>query len=208
MRKKIFLPLLLVLVLIPTLVYSWSVIVAGGGAGEGWSTIWTAESQTGDSTWGSKAFGNAADKNVRVHIQNAYITSNAVTLRITFKSHATEDSTLSDAGIGLKGDGSGEDVYDWETGNSPTAIKFNSGNDSVTLTAGDTIVSDNVTFSITASEDYLVAMWTSNYYFGFLTGNQIWWASGVGSSDVDVADISGYTQNAEVFTVQKIEKYE
>ena len=132
-----------------------SELVTTWTAASSFQDIWTAASQAGNSSWQYDSAN--ATKNYRVHIQNAYITASATTIRLKFKGHDTTSFTMSDAAIGPKGDGAGEDVFDYEGNAAGTNIQ-KGASDSFEITTGTSIYTDGLVFTIDSETDYLVAM--------------------------------------------------
>lgn len=98
---------------------------------------------------GSSGTDGWANYSVRVSIPTASITANATTIQIKLAAHGTEGVTFDNVSI-VERNGSTDDGT-----TTPTEFLF-SASSGVTIAAGATATSDNLTYSIDSTKDYLV----------------------------------------------------
>lgn len=171
--------------------------------------IWTAEEQTGDSTWSNSV--NLSNRNYRVAIYGSggHITSSATSIKITlYNINASATSTIENTAIGPKGDGSGEDVYDYEGGASPTNVQFDSS-DSVEIPTSSTVQSDAITYTINSSNDYLISFHSTAFKHTCVSegsGSNNWYKNEA-SDETETTDVADYVDNggADVPVVHSIQ---
>lgn len=170
-----------------------------------WAEIWTAESQINASTWTYDSAGT--DKNYRFWIKNAYITQSATTIRLKFKGHNTNDLLVEDLAIGPKGDGVGEDLFDYEGNVAGTNVQQGSS-DSWTLSTGTSEYTDSMTFTIDSGTDYLVAINVPNpHRRSILTsGNpNNYYHKTTADDETETGDVTGYALGNALIWIESIE---
>lgn len=177
-------------------------LVTGWTAYSTWTEIWSATSQSGDSSWADGSLV-AFDRNYRVYIKNAAITISATTIRIEFKAHSTQDMNISNCAIGEKKAAS--DEYDFNA--SPVNVQKGSS-DSFTITAGTSGYSDNISISIDSNKDYLVAIDvpTDHYHTNLDDTNGVFYKV-TGDDETETIDVTGYTSLNYLKYVESIESY-
>jgi hypothetical protein len=95
---------------------------------------------------------------LRTVLDNSDISVGGNSIRIRLQGHASLDYTIDSCTIGERS-GTSSDFA-----SAPTRITFDSGNNSVTVTAGTTKWSDWISFSLDETKDYLVHFAHCNNY--------------------------------------------
>jgi len=125
---------------------AWGIGLIGGGGGEcSWSTIWEASVQASVSEGDSQTAAQ-----IRNIIMSSASTGSAETIRITFQARAA-GANLSPECVKI-GTQTSDDAWTGET-----EVTFSSGS-GFDIAAGNTIVSDEITFSFSTDSTYLVEL--------------------------------------------------
>lgn len=148
--------------------------------------------------------GNVANMNVRVVIPANTISDNASVARYCLKAAPANNMSIAECFIGEQA--ASGDPYDFAT--TPTRITFG-GNNGITVTAGQTAQSDDITFALDKTKVYVLSVSftaTASYMsYGPSSGSYYYKTSAAAS--VATANVSGYSQIAtSVAMLSKIEK--
>lgn len=120
--------------------------LAGSGGAAAACTWQTAWSTTDDTD------GDTTERNFRQVIPASASSYSGTKVRLTYKATAAGNWTVDGASIGVS---TSNDDFD----TAPTRITF-SGSNSGTVTAGSTLVSDEIAFAFTKTNRHLVHTWT------------------------------------------------
>ncbi|HEQ60222.1 MAG TPA: hypothetical protein ENN74_01280 [Firmicutes bacterium] len=165
--------------------------------------IWQATQQTGDSTWGNLSQAN--ERNYRVVLQGDTLTPFGTQVRLRFRGHSANPTTLEGASLGVRRV-SGGDPFDFAA--SPRRMTFEGGAGSVTLPAGSLTWSDWADYSFTAGVDYLVHLKVpANHYARFLSdpSDTHQYFKNSSENETMTPDVAGYTASGELYWLQEIE---
>jgi len=165
--------------------------------------IWQATEQTEDSTWGN-AF-QANERNYRVVLRGDSLTPFGTQVRLRFRGHSANATTLEGASLGVRRV-SGGDPFDFAA--IPRRITFQDRNNGVELPAGSLTWSDWVDYSFTAGTDYLVHLKVpANHYPRFLSdpGRTHQYFKNSSEDETSLVDVTGYTPSGELYWLQEIE---
>jgi hypothetical protein len=135
---------------------------SGGAVACTWKTAWSATTVASQPTWDDY---NEAERNRRTIISSGDIAYSGDQIRLVFQGHSSQADSIMGMSIGLRS-GSTEDYA-----SAPTRVTCSSGN-SCLLAAGTTTTSDNISFTLSSSNDYLVHVYTGdpgNNYEAYLT---------------------------------------
>ncbi|MBW2106655.1 MAG: right-handed parallel beta-helix repeat-containing protein, partial [Deltaproteobacteria bacterium] len=165
-----------------------------------WSEIWSAESQSGDSSW-DDAGPVGVDRNYRFVIENGSITASATTIRLKFKANSANNTPIEDCAIGEKK--AADDGFDYNA--TPVNIQQDS-NDTFTITGGASEYSDSVVFSINSSKDYLVAVnMPDPHYYSNLSHNGGMYYKTTVADETETENVTDYTGLDYLRLVESIE---
>jgi hypothetical protein len=175
----------------------------GGGGSASWHDVWTAEAQTGDSTWAD--ISTTDGRTFCILLDDGEISNGGTQVRVTFNGLASGSYDVTDCFIGVRSGTS----YDYAS--TPTQLTFSSSS-GVTIAQGTTEVSDNIGFSLNASLDHLVCFYIAS---GDAAELPILQESAVlnsylkttASSDSATVNKASYTSDDIVYAVQKLEAY-
>ena len=162
-----------------------------------WTKIWDANDATGDSTWADYAAGtNRNSRIVLAAVDIANGSGNYTKIKIVLRAHSSNQTDIGGAGIGLKKASS--DAFDYEA--SPTNITFGSS-ETVNISAGGTATSDEITFTLDPTDDYLVGVYCSDGDMQYLEGGvgDAYSKDTVGFDESVTENVTGYN------TVQYVE---
>ncbi|PZV36157.1 hypothetical protein [Mesorhizobium kowhaii] len=112
-------------------------------------------------------------------------------VRVTLKAGSSAGFTIDSCYIGAGA--SVGDTYDFET--TPTQLLFNGGNAGVTVTTGNSILSDEITYTVDASKNLIVSMhFSATSAVGIDTGATNWNGySKAAVSEAGTVNVSGYS---------------
>lgn len=143
--------------------------------------------------------------NLRQWISTSAITNTGLTyVRVTFEASSAAAFAIQAAYIGHAA--AAGDAYDFES--TPTQLLFNSGSSGFSLSAGQSIVSDTLVFSITASKNLIVSFYCNAAANTRSKTTQANWVSYVksGATEVSTANVTGYsTSGKAVNGVMRVE---
>lgn len=151
--------------------------------------------------------GSYGNMNTRQRLLRTFDAAGTNKLRVTFIAGLTQGLAVAAASIGHQA-GSGN-TYDYS--GDQVQLTFNSGSASFSISAGQTIVSDEATFSFALSDDLIIALLhqnTTSYMQDFFedTGNNELFSKATASDETMTSDVSGYSFNNYVTAgVYKIE---
>jgi hypothetical protein len=163
-----------------------------------WDTVASATLNADNAGW--------ANHTIRQVISSAGLTNiGNKNYRITFRAGAAEGLKLAGVYIGLTA--TSGDNYDFDT--TPTQVVFG-GASSVTIAAGNNVVSDSVKFNLLASRNFMIAMNIENdtsydtvRVLNTLTNWQGYYKSAV--QEASTINVSSYVTSLAAFAVEKIE---
>lgn len=167
-------------------------------------TTWTEATETEEwGNWPSGDYEGAGDWNFRVPVAADDLSIDGTRIRITVEGHSANATVITLAYIGEKA--ASGDAWDMESG-TITQITFNTGNPGDTLSAGETVTSDWITYDFDKTKDYIISLGIEDYY-------RAWTDSGNGShyksaaqADAGTADVSGYTTaGTVVYALESLE---
>lgn len=159
-----------------------------------WSAVWNASTQLGTSSWST---GGTGSRNARQYIQGSVITSSAATIRVKWRNHVSNASTLG--GVSICPKKASSDPYDCTT--TPTQM-LQQGSGTWTLGAGGSSYSDATSFALTQGTDYLFNVWQASggtIWYSSLSATGTWqWFGSASVNSTLTADVSGYTVEPNV----------
>lgn len=165
--------------------------------------------------WLTNALANPAGNNggwngftLRVRVNAAALANGGGSkVRVTLKAGSSAGFTLDACYIGAGA--SVGDNYDFES--TPTQLTFNGGNAGVTVTTGNSIVSDEIPYTLDASKNVIVSMHFSATSAvgidGAATNWQGYFKSAV--SEAGTVNVTGYSAGSGnvSYCVSKIESF-
>jgi hypothetical protein len=143
--------------------------------------------------------------NLRQVINSSNLSLGGTKVRVTLQAAiATSGFTIDHAEIGHAA-GAG-DPYDYDGGQ--IALTFSGGSASVVVATGGSVLSDEMTFTLDNTKNFIIAMHfsaTSTLRAGSNTGAPSYFKSA--ASEVSTSDVTGYTTGGSSFVVNKVEVF-
>ncbi len=161
------------------------------GWNEKWTPIWSAEQQTGDTTWSYSA-GSPA-RNYRVLIEAGNISADGEQIRFGLKGNNTNNEVLNNASIGIQKASS--DIYDYYA--APSNITFG-GSNSGMIKAGTITYSDSIKFNLDNAKNYMVSLnydhpqYNANLYE---TGSTNMYYKNTAADETEKINVSSYSSS-------------
>lgn len=144
-------------------------------------------------------FTDDADRNYRQSLVAGTLSQSGTKVRLTFAASSSKAFTIDGASIGP--------CSQPDYTSSPTRITF-SGADTATVSAGTTLVSDEITFTFNEAANYCVHMYSlsRNCKYNTAATNTVYYNT-PGSDDTMVSDIT-YSNTVGTMCISKIEVYQ
>lgn len=126
-------------------------------------------------------------------------------VRVTVAAHSTQDTVVSGCSIGVSASGQ-------NFGSAPTRITFDGGSSTTTVTAGQTKVSDEITFTFTKTNRHLIHLYwtggTAHRYWGYSNAGNYYidWSAGTDKTLSTTMAADNYT--SQTHGVLKIEVFD
>ena len=164
-----------------------------------WAVVWTAGGQTG----AQPGLNSLTDRNFRNRIRGTSISAGVDRVRLRLRSTSSSSSTRVEAvAVGRASTGSDWSDYD----GSGVRATFG-GSTSVTIPAGETVLSDAIDFPLSPGQDYVVAI--------FIAGRETvsqWAESGsvnscyknTTSNETLVSNVIGYNTLSSIYVLDAI----
>lgn len=141
---------------------------------------------------------------LRQRIASAAISNTGGTkVRVTFVASTAGGFVIGNAYIGHQA--ASGDAYDFEA--TPTQLTFNGGNAGATVSAGSSIVSDEITFTIEASKNLIISMYFSGTSAVRSGNNGSWQAYYKNANDAVTVNATGYTTGLSTYAVSLVDAY-
>lgn len=164
---------------------------------------WQTNAQPSTSPSGNNAGWNGYTLRMRINAAGL-ANGGGSKVRVTLQAGSSAGFTIDGCYIGA-GASTG-DVEDFET--TPTQLTFNGGSAGVTVTTGNSIVSDEIAYSVDITKRLIVSMhFSATSAVGI--GTDINWRSHIksGVSEAATVDVTGYSLGSSTYCLSKVESF-